>query len=305
MAASNALSTPSALADRAIILTRIFDAPPEKVFEVWTDPKHLTHWYGPRGFSTTVHEMDVRPGGIWRMTMRGPDGRDYLNRIVFVEVTPPTKLVYKHTPESGSEPVSHETTVTFADLGGRTEVTLQMIFPTAEQREYVVKTHHAIEGGKQTLERLADFLDTDLILTRVFDAPPDVLFQMWTDVEHLKHWWGPKNFTNPRCEIDPRPGGSIRIDMRAPDGMVYPMDGTFQTIDAPQKLVFLSRALDARGNAMFEILNTVLFEEQDGKTALTLKAKVVKQTAVAPQYLAGMNQGWNESLDRLADYSKR
>ena len=155
--------------DREIVINRIFDAPQELVFDAWIDPKHLPAWWGPRGFTTTIHEMDVRPGGIWRLTMHGPDGTDYKNRIVFVEVTRPEKLVYKHTPEQGSEPVSHETTVTFEKQGDQTHVTLRMLFPTAEQREFVVTKHNAIEGGKQTLARLAEHLAMrhEVIMTRI------------------------------------------------------------------------------------------------------------------------------------------
>ena len=87
MAGGNAgISAASDFTDREIVLTREFNAPRAVVFEAWTNPKQLPHWWGPKGFTTTVHEMDVRPGGVWRLTMRGPDGRDYHNRIVFVEV---------------------------------------------------------------------------------------------------------------------------------------------------------------------------------------------------------------------------
>src|SRR2546430_11151240 len=79
--------------DREILLTRVFDAPRELVFKVWTDPEHVGRWWGPRGFTNTIHEMDVRPGGVWRFTMHGPDGVDYLNRIVFIEVARPERLV--------------------------------------------------------------------------------------------------------------------------------------------------------------------------------------------------------------------
>ncbi len=85
--------------------------------EAWTNPKHVPQWWGPQGFTTTIHEMDVKPGGVWRLTMRGPDGRDYKNRIVFIEVAKPERLVYKHEPEKGSEPVSFQTTVTFTERG--------------------------------------------------------------------------------------------------------------------------------------------------------------------------------------------
>jgi uncharacterized protein YndB with AHSA1/START domain len=147
----------------------------------------------------------------------------------------------------------------------------------------------------------------DLVLTRVFDAPRELVWKVWTDPAHLAQWWGPKGFTNPRCEWNARPKGSIRIDMRTPDGVIYPMSGTFQELVEPERLVFISSALDEQGNSMFDILNTVTFKncpdkDHRGKTELTLRARVLSTTTQAPQYLKGMEIGWNQSLDRLGDH---
>jgi len=139
----------------------------------------------------------------------------------------------------------------------------------------------------------------DLVMTRVFDAPKELVFTAWTETRHVAQWWGPKGFTNPVCEMDVRAGGAIRIHMRAPDGVVYPMTGVFQEIAAPERLVFLCSALDDKGNSMFDVLSTVTFAEERGKTALTLQLRVIKATAAAPQYLKGMEMGWTQSFDRL------
>ena len=141
-----------------LVFKRVFDAPRELVFEAWTDPKHLVHWFGPRGFTSTIQEMDVRPGGVWRLVMHGPDGVDYHNKMVYLEVVKPERLVYKHQPEDGYEPVDFETTVTFLERGEKTELTMRMIFPSAAARDYVVKKHGAVEGANQTLARLAEHL---------------------------------------------------------------------------------------------------------------------------------------------------
>jgi uncharacterized protein YndB with AHSA1/START domain len=140
-----------------------------------------------------------------------------------------------------------------------------------------------------------------LKITRVFDAPRELVFKAWTDAEHLKRWWGPRDFTNPVCEIDVRRGGAIRIDMRSPDGTVYPMTGVVQEVSAPERIVFTSIAMDGSGAPLFEILNTVLFSDENGKTKLTIEARVLKTTADAGQYLDGMEEGWTQSLDRLAE----
>src|SRR6266852_4602923 len=79
--------------DREIVITRLLDAPRELAFQAWTEPQHVAHWWGPNGFTNTIHEMDVRPGGVWRFIMHGPDGTDYKNEIVYVEVVKPERLV--------------------------------------------------------------------------------------------------------------------------------------------------------------------------------------------------------------------
>src|SRR3954449_1876611 len=101
-------------ADREIVAVRVFDAPRELVWKLWTDPHHVAQWWGPNGFTNTIHEMDVRPGGVWRFIMHGPDGVDYPNRIVFIEVVEPERLVYSHGGDEG-DPVQFHVTVTFAE----------------------------------------------------------------------------------------------------------------------------------------------------------------------------------------------
>jgi uncharacterized protein YndB with AHSA1/START domain len=126
------------------------------------------------------------------------------------------------------------------------------------------------------------------------------VFRAWTDTKQLAEWWGPKGFTNPVCEVDPRVGGAIRIHMRAPNGVVYPMTGRFVEIDRPHRLVFMTAALDGEGKPMFEVRNTVTFTAVAAGTEISLVAEVTSATADAPRYLAGMTQGWSQSLDRLA-----
>ena len=143
--------------------------------------------------------------------------------------------------------------------------------------------------------------ERELVLTRVFDAPRELVFKAWTDPKQVAQWWGPHRFTNPVCDLDVRPGGAIRIHMRGPDGTVYPMTGVYQEVVEPERLVFTSAALDADGNPMFEVLTTVTFAEQGGKTKQIMRARVINTTAQAAPYIAGMEQGWTQSLERLAE----
>src|SRR5437879_2993235 len=145
-------------------------------------------------------------------------------------------------------------------------------------------------------------MEPELVLTRVFKAPRGPVFAAWTEPTQVAQWWGPQGFTNPVCELDVRPGGAIRIDMRGPDGTVYPMTGVYEAIVKPERLVFVSAALDEHGKPLFEVLNTVTFAELGDKTKLTVQARVVKSTALAAPYLKGMEEGWKQTIERLAAY---
>ena len=143
----------------------------------------------------------------------------------------------------------------------------------------------------------------ELVLTRIFDAPRELVFKAWTDPARMAQWWGPKYFTNPVCELDVRPGGAILIHMQGPDGVVYPMSGVFHEIVEPERLVFTSRALeDEAGNALLEVTTIATFEEHTGKTKLTVREVVVKAEPGAEGALAGMEEGWTMSLDKLGEF---
>jgi uncharacterized protein YndB with AHSA1/START domain len=143
---------------RAMVGTREFGAPRDLVFAAFTDPKHLAQWWGPNGFTTTTLSFDMRPGGVWRFVMHGPDGRDYQNRITYEEVVPPERLVYRHGGGEDVEPVQFRQTITFEDLGGRTRIVWRGDFPSAAERDRVIKEYGADTGLMQTLSRLAEYL---------------------------------------------------------------------------------------------------------------------------------------------------
>jgi uncharacterized protein YndB with AHSA1/START domain len=148
----------SSSADREVLITRIIDAPRDLVFGAWVDSKHADKWMGPAGYTTVTQSMDVRPGGMWRFTMSGPQGV-FPNRVTYIEVEKPSRLLYKHGADKDDDPDAFEVTVTFEALGDdRTHITMRSVFPTAAVRDKVVKEFKAIEGGYQTLERLEQLL---------------------------------------------------------------------------------------------------------------------------------------------------
>jgi uncharacterized protein YndB with AHSA1/START domain len=148
----------SSTADREIVTTRLIDAPRELVYEAFTDPKHVGHWFGPTGFTTTTRSMDVRPHGQWIFVMHGPDGTDWPNVVTYQEVKPPSRLRYLHGDDK--EPDMFDVTVTFDDDEGKTLLTMRAVFKTAAAREFVVRERGAVEGAKQTLIRLDAYVRT-------------------------------------------------------------------------------------------------------------------------------------------------
>jgi uncharacterized protein YndB with AHSA1/START domain len=147
-------ATPS---DREIVITRVFDAPRRLVFETLTDPAHVPHWYGPRGWTLPVCHIDLRPGGAWRYVLRHPQRGDMGMRGVFREITPPERLV---TTESFDDyPGESLNTVVLTEEDGKTTVTVTVLYPSKEVRDAVLSSGMQ-DGASETYDRLAEYLQT-------------------------------------------------------------------------------------------------------------------------------------------------
>ena len=140
--------------DREIVVNRVIEAPRDLVFDAFTQQKHIEGWWAPR--EATTHEMDVKPGGVWRYS-QPIRGSVQAFKIEFVEITKPSRLVYDYGTDAANAPEPVHTTVTFEEQGDKTEITLQLLFATKADREQAVK-YGAIVGAMQALEELADYL---------------------------------------------------------------------------------------------------------------------------------------------------
>ena len=140
------------------MLSRVFDAPRELVFKMWTEKEHLSHWFGPRGFTTTTHELEARVGGMWRFEMRAPDGKCFDNRIVFLEISDPELLVFAHGSDKDNDPGRFRVTITFDEQSDeKTVVTMRQLHPTKMQRDATIG-FGAVELGYQTLDKLTEYM---------------------------------------------------------------------------------------------------------------------------------------------------
>ncbi len=210
-----------------IVVERVIDAPRRAVFEAWVRPERLVHWWGPRGFENVVQEMDVRPGGAWRIVQRSPDGAVHPFRGSYLEVAAPERLVF--TQRYDVAPWAEEqllVTLILADAEDKTRLSLTDRF--ASQRE---RDENLGRGVLESLERLAkelapraseDGTALEILAVRMLDAPPARVWEMWTEPSHLARWRGPQGFTTTTQEMDVRTGGVWRFVMRGPDGAVYP-----------------------------------------------------------------------------------
>jgi len=141
--------------DRELLFTREYNAPRERVFEAWTNPEHISRWWGPHGFTTETKAMDVRPGGTWKHVMKHAAYGEFDNLATYREVVRPERLVYSHG--SGTETEQFRVTVTFAEEGGKTRITLHYVWPSAEALE-AVRKFGVEKGCNETLDRLTAHL---------------------------------------------------------------------------------------------------------------------------------------------------
>lgn len=304
-----------------LYLTRIYDAPLEMVWTAWTDPNHVAKWWGPRGFTLTTHSKDLRPGGIWHYTMHGPDGVDHVNKTVYLEVEERAKLVYDHGGNDERAPL-FRVTVLFSEQKGKTKMEMTMTLPTPEAaaatREFIKQA-----GGDSTWDRLAEYIDKEtsgadrFIIHRTFEAPIDVMFDMWTSPEHVSQWLPPTGFSMRFTRADIRPGGSAFYMMT--DGEKVTMYGraNYLEIVKPSRIVYTQQFCDEGGNISRHPLATVwpesmmttveLTEEGLGRTRVRVMwephgAVTSAELAAFTQARGGMAQGWGGSFNKLENY---
>jgi len=293
--------SPSDASDREIVISRVLEAPRERVWEAMTDPKQLDAWWGPNGFRNITHEIAITPGGIWRHTLIGPGGAEYPNVTTFEEVVKPERLVYFNGGgRKGGPSTSFRATWTLNALGAKTELTMRLVFDTPRERDLVVREFGAIEGGKQTFARLAEHVAAspafELVLERVIEAPPTRVFEAWTKPEQLAQWFAPRPFKLIIHEMDVRPGGRFSMAMRGPNGEDFPFTGTYREIVPPTKLSWTGEF--ATGPAD-QISTIVTFEAQGQKTRIRVRQTFHVMTPEIEHATKGARQGWTMTLDQL------
>jgi uncharacterized protein YndB with AHSA1/START domain len=309
-------------ADREIVISRVFAAPRAMVWGALADPWQVGQWWGPKGFTTTNLEMDLRAGGKWRLVMHGPDGTDYPNEMLFTDVVPMERIELELTGgRAGAELLHFHKTLTFAEEEGGTRFTIRITFATAEERDRNVREYGSIEGGRQTMERLDEYLREraagisaaqdakhGLCITRTFNAPRELVWRAWTDPEMALQWSGPKPFPAFHIDLGKKPGDRWRIGLRGfRPGTDIPVEiwqgGVLQEIDPPELLVY-TFAWENRSHVGLpedgdphETVITVRLEEAAGKTTMHFHQAFFATAAERD----GHNGGWSSSFERLEE----
>ena len=314
------MNVKESVSDREIVVTRVINAPLEKVWDACVDPKKIVLWWGPNGFTNSTKKMDVRKGGEWDFIMHGPDGRDYPNHIVYTDIVEHKLIAHDHGGDDGK--VFFKATMTFEREGDKTRVTMRSVFATRQDRDFVVREYGALEGAEQNLARLERFLKYPkrssaraFTISRVFNAPRQRVWDAWTKESQLMAWFGPKGVSMTYAKLDFRPGGTFHYAMKGPDGTDMWGRWLFQEITPPEQIVLIQHFSDKNGGVTTHpfaanwprfTLSTTDFSEKDGKTTITLEWAAYDATpeevAAFDAGRAGMTQGWGGTLDLLEQY---
>jgi len=309
MAAPDSVVAP----ERTLVTARIIDAPRELVYRAWTDPEQLAKWFPPEGFSSPRCEVDARPGGVFRVDMKAPDGPPFDGKVfpgpgIVREAIANERLVFAMTPEmgDGQKMPTVVTTVRFEDHDGKTRLTVEQTLPTVADFETMAKTG-MVEGIRQSLDKLAGVLSGDpsdrgasvtgrtLTLIRVFDAPRELVWTVITDPTHITKWMFANDWESPTAATDLRAGGSFQIGMRPADhsheGFV--LNGTYREVVKPERIV----QVIADGRVLTMTLDEVL-----GGTRLTLS---IEMAMSEEQERAGYTQILRHLAEHLATLSTK
>jgi uncharacterized protein YndB with AHSA1/START domain len=238
------------IAERELTLTRLFAAPRALVFRAWTEPQRLARWWGPKGFTNPVCELDLRVGGAIRIVMRAPDGTDHPMAGVFREIDAPERLVFTNNAvdAAGKTLLEGLTTVTLAEHEGRTRLVVKTraIAVVAAAARFLDGME---EGWTQSLERLGEAVAASaagrsaahgsFAIERRFAAPPARVFDAWASVEAKARWFvGPGGWQPLERALDFRVGGRERVRGRHASDMVSNFDAIYLDIVPSRRIVY-------------------------------------------------------------------
>ncbi len=316
---------------KGFTIERTFRASREKVWALWTTKEGVESWWGPEGFTTKVHTIDLRPSGVFdfEMTATAPEQVQAMKdmgmpltsrtRSVYLEVVEPRRLAIK-TPVDfvpGVEPYDITSTVDLVKVKEGTK----LVF-TSTKMHNAEWGELARQGQMSQLDKLGRILgeagaasaghpavtlslpsDREILISRVFDATPDRVFRAHVDPRALAEWWGPEEYQNTVDRWEPRSGGAWRIVQRAPDGTEHPFRGVFQEIVPAKRLTWTFEYEPAAGHIATQALT--FDPAPGGKTKLTVRVRFDNQADRDGMLASGMEWGMRQSYEQLDDVLAR
>ena len=271
---------------KEIVIERVLDAPRERVFEVFTKSEHIQKWWGPKGVGIPVVEFDARAGGEIFVGERGHDGAMHYFAGTVREIVPPSRVViafhvvdekrrrvgmsWAAIPQDWDGEIVQE--VTLAADGARTRVTIRLTgFPSSEWGEMakygLAESFDRVGYAVADDMRVAASGEREIVITRTFNATRALVYQALTNPEHVKNWWGPRQYGAVSAVGEFRAGGTYRYAQRGPDGEVA-FSGQIREA-SPARMVYTEEFEAMPGHGA---VTTVTLEERGGKTVMTLRS---------------------------------
>jgi len=294
------------IAARTIVTTRVFDAPRSLVFKAFSDPDRLAKWWGPKGFTNTFSQFELKPGGQWNFVMHGPDGKNYDNHSIFDEVVEPERIVFRHLDKDhafqmtiifGEEEQNH-----FGEAG-KTRVTWHMCFDSAARcadlRSFVTDANE--QNFDKLQAQIAEMSTRELSITRIINAPREKVFRCWTEPALITQWFTLSTWVTVSAEIDLRPGGSSLLTMRGPDGAEMANRDIYLEVVKNERLVLTDAYTSAWEPSERPFMTVILtFEDEGGKTRYTARVRHWSIADREAHEKMGFHQNWSISADQLA-----
>lgn len=305
---------------REMHISRTFNAPVDLLWEVWTKPEHIINWWGPKGFTSTVHHMEVKEGGEWTLTMHGPDGTNYPNRSIFREIIPFKKIVFEHFNPH------FFTTVVFEAQGEKTLMHWTMLFDTTEMRDTVIKAHKADEGQKQNIEKLENYLNHQkhiimkndlffdftvdkttgtIVVKREFAAALPLVWDAWTRAEILDKWWAPKPYHAETKSMNFNVGGTWLYAMVSPENEKHWCRAAYTSIDRQKQFSYRDAFCDENGTPSKGKPSTAwtnVFSESNGKTTVLITLLHDSPADMETLIQMGFKEGFTMGLQNLDEW---
>jgi uncharacterized protein YndB with AHSA1/START domain len=286
MARTNNMKT--GIKPKPLVVSRTFPAPRELVFKAWSSAGHLKQWFSPEGMSVPEAEIDFRPGGVFDICMRSPEGQDFWSRGSYDEISPPDRLVFTSSVIiDGSKKFTVQTTVTFEIQGTGTLLTVRQLYDIHDEA-FLGAVEGAAEGWRTTLDRLErevaricarhsaqasqphSAVHATFSIERRYDASPAQVYHAWSDKAAKSRWFGGgEGLTIIEREMEVRPGGRERLKGRWASGMVSTFDAVY--FDAvPDKRLVYAYEMHLDGRKISVSLATIELKPEGAGTRLVV-----------------------------------